>query len=319
MKTLYEVLDLDPDCDAEGVKEAFRRAAKVNHPDLNVNDPDATARFRQIVRAKSILSDPELRADYDRMLDFEHQQHHSSSRLGTALNVTHIVALAAAVAGAFTVFTYIPEPSVAKVKVTEDAAHQAVNVDVRSSPPSDSDARDKAPAAEASVPTTGVASASTGVEDVASAPSTAPMPAVQESAAVVDVQPPAPTNASGRDSHGDSVLSSVESSSGVPVESAASAPSVAATRSNKLIAAIHSDELTSRPRVKDANYYREQGVAAYHSGDIAVAIADFNLAIRLDPNLKKAYVDRGLAFYRIRKFDRAFADLARAIRIEKSR
>ncbi len=57
----------------------------------------------------------------------------------------------------------------------------------------------------------------------------------------------------------------------------------------------------------------------YHSGDIDLAIADFNLAIRLDPDFKNAYIDRGIAFYHMRKFHRAFADIARAIRVDNSR
>src|SRR5262249_52754379 len=143
MTTLYDVLDVPPNCDAERLKEAFRKAAKVNHPDLNAEDPDATARFRLIVRAKTVLSDPELRADYDRMLDFEQQPCRPLSSLATTLDARHFVVLAVVLAGAFTLFTYISEAPVAKLEVTQDAAHEPVNVvDVRSPPPSDASARD---------------------------------------------------------------------------------------------------------------------------------------------------------------------------------
>lgn len=128
MKTLYDVLDVAPNCGAGIVAEAFRRAVKINHPDVNADDPEAAARFRQIVRAKTILGDPELRAVYDRMLDFEHQQLHPMSKTATTLDARHIVVLAVVLAGAFTLFTYISEAPVAKVKVTEDTAHEAVNV-----------------------------------------------------------------------------------------------------------------------------------------------------------------------------------------------
>jgi hypothetical protein len=310
MKTLYDVLDVRPNCDAERVKEAFRKAVKVNHPDVNVDDPDATTRFREIVRAKTILSDTELRAVYDRMLDFEQQQCRPVSRLATSLDARHIVVLAIVLAGAFTLFTYISEAPLAKVKVTEDAAHEPVNVvNVRSPPASDAGARDKPDGAEASVPSTVAppTSNAVAVKDVAPAPSVAPAPtAVQASADVVDVRPPSPSNASAGDtseSLDGSPPSRVASSSAVTVEDTVSAPSVAATVTKKVIAAIQSDGLTSSLPVKDARFYREQGVAAYHSGDIALAIADFNRAIRLDPNF----------------FHRAFADMARAIRIEKSR
>ena len=224
-------------------------------------------------------------------------------------------------AGAFTLFTYISAAPVAKVKVTADAANQPVNVvDVRSPPPSDASVRDKSDGTEVSA--LGTVAAPTrnavAVEDVASAPDVPPTPtAVQESAGVVDVRPPSPSNASTRDSLDDSKPSPVASDSAAPVENTVSAPSVAPTVTKKVIAAIHSDESSSSPPAKDARFYREQGVAAYHDRAIALAIADFNLAIRLDPNFKSAYIDRGIAFYRIRKFDRAFADIARAISIAK--
>ena len=70
--------------------------------------------------------------------------------------------------------------------------------------------------------------------------------------------------------------------------------------------------------VKDAKYY-EQGVAAYHNGDVFLAIADFDLAIERNPNFKNAYIDRGIAFYRMSEFNRAFADIAKVMRIENSR
>src|SRR5262249_20256634 len=328
MTTLYEVLDVPPNCDAERLKEAFRKAVKVNHPDLNAEDPDATARFRLIVRAKTILSDAELRADYDRMLDFEQQPCRPFSTLVTTFDARRIVVLAVVLAGAFTLFTYVSETPVAKVKVTEGAAHEPVNVvDVRSPPPSDASAPDRSDGVEASVPSIGAppTSNAVAVEDDAPALGVAPTATiVQEPAGVVDPPPPSPSNASARtrdipESLDGSVSSLVASSRAAPIEGTASAPSLAPTVTKKVNAAIHSEGLTSSLPVKDARFYREQGVAAYHSGDIALAIADFNLAIRLDPNFKNAYIDRGIALYRIRKIDRAFADIARAIRIENSR
>src|SRR5882757_54662 len=68
MKTLYDLLDALPEDDAEGLRAAFRRAAKANHPDNNPGDPDASLRFRRIIRANAILSDERQRVHYDRML-----------------------------------------------------------------------------------------------------------------------------------------------------------------------------------------------------------------------------------------------------------
>src|SRR6187549_3180529 len=56
MKTLYDLLEALPDDDAEGLRAAFRKAAKANHPDFNPSDPEASERFRRIVRANAILS-----------------------------------------------------------------------------------------------------------------------------------------------------------------------------------------------------------------------------------------------------------------------
>lgn len=68
MKTLYELLGTLPDDDAETLRTAFRKAVKASHPDSNPDDPDASRRFRQVVRAHQILSDGEQRATYDQLL-----------------------------------------------------------------------------------------------------------------------------------------------------------------------------------------------------------------------------------------------------------
>jgi Flp pilus assembly protein TadD len=70
--------------------------------------------------------------------------------------------------------------------------------------------------------------------------------------------------------------------------------------------------------VNDAKHYRERGILAYRSGDIYLALIDFDLAIDLDPHFAEAYVDRGIVFYRMGQFDRAFADIAQAKRIDDS-
>src|SRR4051794_27846752 len=68
MGTLYDLLGALPDDDAEGLRTAFRKAAKATHPDLNPDNPEAALRFRQLVRAYDILSDEEQRAAYDQLL-----------------------------------------------------------------------------------------------------------------------------------------------------------------------------------------------------------------------------------------------------------
>jgi tetratricopeptide (TPR) repeat protein len=63
---------------------------------------------------------------------------------------------------------------------------------------------------------------------------------------------------------------------------------------------------------------RERGIAAYRNGDLDGAIAEFDLAIQLNPKFKAAYIDRGIILYRMRKFDRAFADIEKAKRIDRA-
>jgi tetratricopeptide (TPR) repeat protein len=44
-----------------------------------------------------------------------------------------------------------------------------------------------------------------------------------------------------------------------------------------------------------------------------MAIADYNTAIGMDPNLADAYYNRGISFYELERFDDSIADLTRAI------
>jgi curved DNA-binding protein CbpA len=61
----YDILGLAYDADAEEVKAAFHRLAKIYHPDLNAGDATAEARFKEINQAYETLSDSEKRAAYD--------------------------------------------------------------------------------------------------------------------------------------------------------------------------------------------------------------------------------------------------------------
>jgi hypothetical protein len=68
MGTLYDLLGALPSDDAEELRAAFRKAAKATHPDTNPDNPDADLRFRELMRAYDILTDPEQRATYDHLL-----------------------------------------------------------------------------------------------------------------------------------------------------------------------------------------------------------------------------------------------------------
>lgn len=78
----YDVLGVPRDADQQEIKRAFRRKAREHHPDVNREDPEAEARFKELAEAYEVLSSPESRAAYDRygfdglrgrpMTDFEH-------------------------------------------------------------------------------------------------------------------------------------------------------------------------------------------------------------------------------------------------------
>jgi len=61
----YEILGVSQDASKEDIKRAYRRLARQYHPDVNKED-GAEERFKEINRAYEILSDPEMRARYDR-------------------------------------------------------------------------------------------------------------------------------------------------------------------------------------------------------------------------------------------------------------
>lgn len=63
----YEILQLSPRADQETIQRVYRHLAKRFHPD-NAESGDAE-RFKQILEAFRVLSDPELRAQYDVKLD----------------------------------------------------------------------------------------------------------------------------------------------------------------------------------------------------------------------------------------------------------
>jgi DnaJ domain len=100
MKTLYDLLEALPRDDAEGLRAAFRRAVKGAHPDLRPGDPDAALRFREIVRASEILSDPEQRAAYDDLLEIARLEDDSARAHPVAARIHKLASGVMALAGA---------------------------------------------------------------------------------------------------------------------------------------------------------------------------------------------------------------------------
>ncbi len=65
-KDYYEILGVPKDADDRTIKQAYRRLARRYHPDVNKDDPQAEAKFKEVSEAFAVLSDREKRAKYDR-------------------------------------------------------------------------------------------------------------------------------------------------------------------------------------------------------------------------------------------------------------
>jgi curved DNA-binding protein CbpA len=256
MKNLYDLLNALPEDDAEGLRAAFRKAVKANHPDNNPGDSDAPLRFRRIVRANAILSDERQRAHYDRLLAVALQQ--QRLKVAIAFATFSVVLLAG-----YLLFGYGSKASLVAAQVIEVSA------------------REPAPAAavisDQLSDTIGRARPRDERDDIGAPDKPDNPEAVREAAA------PSAT---------------------APAQNTEGAPAIANVPAARDLG------------VKDARYYRERGVLAYGSGDISLALIDFDLAIDLNPHFSDAYIDRSIVFYRMGDFNRAFADIARAKRID---
>ena len=65
-RNYYEVLGVPRDATEEEIRKAYRALARKFHPDVNPNNPQAEARFKEISEANTVLSDKNKRAQYDR-------------------------------------------------------------------------------------------------------------------------------------------------------------------------------------------------------------------------------------------------------------
>ncbi len=75
-KDYYNTLGVKKTATEKEIKSAFRKLARKYHPDLNPNDREAEAKFKEVNEAYEVLSDADKRKKYDQFgSDWERYQH----------------------------------------------------------------------------------------------------------------------------------------------------------------------------------------------------------------------------------------------------
>ncbi|WP_065752608.1 J domain-containing protein [Bradyrhizobium paxllaeri] len=192
MGTLYDLLGALPSDDAEGLRTAFRKAAKATHPDINPDNPDAAQRFRELVRAYDILNDTEQRATYDELLAIalqpppETKTTHTYERLHKlASNTMAASVISAVLVGGYVLFgLFSPPPGAAELLTDRTTGRAQEVLALLPDTPMQDEAhaprgREVPPGGEVSTGTVTLASAAPAAKEVGAAPigRFGPMPA----------------------------------------------------------------------------------------------------------------------------------------------
>ncbi|MCZ3387328.1 MAG: molecular chaperone DnaJ [Actinomycetia bacterium] len=69
-KDFYAVLGVTKTASADEMMKAYRKLARLFHPDANGGDPEAEERFKEISEAYDVLSDDTKRGEYDEMRQY---------------------------------------------------------------------------------------------------------------------------------------------------------------------------------------------------------------------------------------------------------
>jgi curved DNA-binding protein CbpA len=305
MKTLYDLLGVSPDADAEAIKKAFRQGVKAHHPDVHGGDPHATQRFQAIIAANAILRDAALRTIYDQELERRSGRRRAEwKRTLVACAIAAI--LGSGLAGGGALLMRVGTPA---IFAGEDANGHT-----------DAPALERESKQAASAP----AATSAGDETKADPEPAHSAPAIADAEQAIRRDP---DDAKGRDDPGDAGADAgtLERALADYDQTLATDPKNPAilhergmllARKGALDNALLDLDRAIRFSFSDAEMYRDRGLVWYEKGRYDRAIADFNQAIKLDPKFADAYFSRGVALHHKGDLSRAFADVDRAVRID---
>ena len=79
MEDYYDILGVRPTATRDEIRSAYRRLVKQRHPDV-CNDPNAHTVFIRITEAYEVLSNPELRTEYEAARAGKHRRSRSDQR-----------------------------------------------------------------------------------------------------------------------------------------------------------------------------------------------------------------------------------------------
>ena len=74
MKNYYKILEVSENASTEVIEKAYKVLVRRYHPDLQVSNPEAEKKIREINEAYDVLSDSFLKDQYDKELQYEMQK-----------------------------------------------------------------------------------------------------------------------------------------------------------------------------------------------------------------------------------------------------
>jgi curved DNA-binding protein CbpA len=294
MKTLYDIIGVRLDADPETIKQAFRRAVKAHHPDLQGGDAAANRRVKAVIAANAVLRDPERRAAYDRHLALQRQRARSTRRKAILRFASGVMVLSAVMVGAgklWLLSSTMPAGEVAAVVRPEPNPLEARGIGHDAQPLATKGFSGEASSSEASSNDDRPLSRSIARET--------PDGIATAEAAIESATREQPTGS-------------------VPLPATASWYRESAMdwrRKGDLDRAIADLERAIELAPQDSEAYRQRGNAWGLKGDVDRALADYDHALRIAPNDSAIFHDRGLMWQQNKDLDKALVDLDHAVRM----